>query len=451
VLATARDEPEYWEKLDFFRHDSLWRRFRCYRLPEPEEEAVVSLLAGASKKASIPVDRDELPAIAATNDGTFANAVVNLELARREGQALSLEEYRPSAGESWRASYQRAVRWFPAAVHVYDALDLLAQSGVAPRPWVIVELGAGLWGGTWPVSLFRRGRVRQALGALVRDHVFSARGGLIRARDGQVEGKGYALQLEDHYSLLVHTVLWAIDRWGKAAVSDSLALVTDLVDAERYVETRGLIQEVVRVAPGDAAVHFWSGVADIYLGRYKQAIKAFERAIELEPKYGTAHNNRGLAYAQLQEYERAMEDFERAIELNPEFAEAYYNRGIAYGFLQEYERAIEDYDRAIELNPEYAEAYYNRGLTYAELQEYERPIEDYDRAIELNPELAEAYYNKACAYALLSRAGAALGFLERAIELAEAYRGSAREDEDFDGLRGDERFDTLIAGDGRQQ
>lgn len=59
----------------------------------------------------------------------------------------------------------------------------------------------------------------------------------------------------------------------------------------------------------------------------------------------------------------AIPHFDRAIRLNPRHAEAYTNRGIAWREKGDLSGAIADLDKAIELNPKYARAYGDRGIT----------------------------------------------------------------------------------------
>jgi hypothetical protein len=62
-----------------------------------------------------------------------------------------------------------------------------------------------------------------------------------------------------------------------------------------------------------------------------------------------------------------------------------------------------------------------------------------------------AHYGRPCAYALSNQADAALESLAKAIDSDEACRGLTKEDQDFDGLRGDERFEAPIAeGEGHE-
>ncbi|MEW6103245.1 MAG: tetratricopeptide repeat protein [bacterium] len=62
-------------------------------------------------------------------------------------------------------------------------------------------------------------------------------------------------------------------------------------------------------------------------------------------------------------YEEALKAYDYAIKLKPDFAEAWYNKGVFLGNLGRYEEELKAYDYAIKLKPDFAEAWYNKGLT----------------------------------------------------------------------------------------
>ena len=58
-------------------------------------------------------------------------------------------------------------------------------------------------------------------------------------------------------------------------------------------------------------------------------------------------------------------------------------------------------------------------------------------------------YNKACCFALWDKVEEAVANLRRAIELnSDKFREMAKTDADFDGIRGDGRFQAVVAADG---
>lgn len=59
----------------------------------------------------------------------------------------------------------------------------------------------------------------------------------------------------------------------------------------------------------------------------------------------TAYSNRGFAYRKLGRYRDAIREYSRALELNPDNVKTYNNRGYSYAKDGEYDRAIADYNK----------------------------------------------------------------------------------------------------------
>lgn len=72
--------------------------------------------------------------------------------------------------------------------------------------------------------------------------------------------------------------------------------------------------------------------------------------------------NRGITLYNQGKYDEAIKCYDKAIELNPQAAEVWYNKGTVFSKnLSRYGEAIQCFDKAIELNPQYIDAWYNRG------------------------------------------------------------------------------------------
>jgi uncharacterized Ntn-hydrolase superfamily protein len=67
------------------------------------------------------------------------------------------------------------------------------------------------------------------------------------------------------------------------------------------------------------------------------------------------------------------------------------------------------------------------------------------RAVELNPGMPEAVYDLACYYSLAGDKDQALAALEKAVTMAPRFKAMAREDPDFEALRGEARFQEILA------
>ncbi|MFN7246154.1 MAG: tetratricopeptide repeat protein [Microcystis sp.] len=156
-------------------------------------------------------------------------------------------------------------------------------------------------------------------------------------------------------------------------------------------------------------------------------------------------HKKGLIHAMGKEYEQAIASWDRALEIKPDDHQAWYNRGIALYNLGRFEQAIASYDRALEIKPDYHEAWDNRGYVLTCMGRYKDALESCDRAIKINPNHANAYYNKACCYGLQNNVELAIENLQRAINLDVEYQDMAKTDKDFEQIRGDERFQSLLS------
>ena len=126
----------------------------------------------------------------------------------------------------------------------------------------------------------------------------------------------------------------------------------------------------------------------------------FGRAVEL---YGTilgmrlprrirslVYNHRGMALFALGRQREALRDFSRAIDYDPENLRALCNRGLVLRLELRYARALEDFDRALACDPAYGEALLGRAQLYLEMRYPDRALYDCRHALEVVPDLPAA-------------------------------------------------------------
>lgn len=164
------------------------------------------------------------------------------------------------------------------------------------------------------------------------------------------------------------------------------------------------LQELVKASelnPDDK--HIWNALGLTYQARklFKEAEKAFLKAIDIDEKFSDAYNNLGVLYLQQNRFEDAIKKFEEAVKnifyTTPEYA--YNNMGYAYQNLKKFSEAEKNYKEAIVLNPSFVPAYINISKLYIEqkrYQEAERLLIKFLNAFENNVEgnflLGELYF-----------------------------------------------------------
>lgn len=414
VIVTARDEKTYWDKLQFSEQDRLWHRFTLHRLPEPEDEAISKLVQETCDKVMIAVKGEDIPQIASTNDRTFANVVANVENAWREHRALTLEGFKPCIQDTWRASYDRVIQRYPTVQYIYDALDLLIQAKLSARVVTVVTVGTYLWGGNWFTRFSRRAHLRRLLTSLQSEYILPGQDSLLQPRDGQIEGRGKALSLAEHFPEFVQA-LTPLLRSARLSADDAYNLITSSYDYERH-QSGQLLEQGIKLYPNDVRFYGTRGIWNIWVDN-KKAIDDLTRSINLDPKDPIMLFIRGITYTELKEYEQAVADYTHVIELEPSWAFTFRSRGAAYSNLGQYEKAIADFNRAIEIEEQDASAYSNRGIAYNSLEQYELAISDFNRAIELDPKDANAYFGRGSAYGNLKQYDQALVDFNHCLDL----------------------------------
>jgi len=98
----------------------------------------------------------------------------------------------------------------------------------------------------------------------------------------------------------------------------------------------------------EAATWTNKGDALYELGRYGEALKCYDKAIEINPNNTTAWNNKGFVLDELVRYEEALKCYDKAIEINPNNTAAWTNKGAALYKLGRKSEAQRCYDKAKE-------------------------------------------------------------------------------------------------------
>lgn len=196
---------------------------------------------------------------------------------------------------------------------------------------------------------------------------------------------------------------------------------------------------MIQNAPKKARTYNNYGVElSLKLGKYKEAIPYFKKAIAMDANYPDPCNNLAVAYASMHMIDEAIDAMKSGLRINPYYPEGYNN--LAHMFIQKKEYAMAEHalKTALQMRPYYGKAYYNMARirlennqpeeawallkkacteadldtesgfsTFAkvsfDLKKYDDAIWGYTKALELNPNFTEAEFNLANTYFMATR------------------------------------------------
>jgi tetratricopeptide (TPR) repeat protein len=136
------------------------------------------------------------------------------------------------------------------------------------------------------------------------------------------------------------------------------------------------------------------GYALLELHKYKEAIEAYDVAIDIDPKNVDAYDGKASALVKINYYKDAVKSFDKVIYLAPKYINAYKGKGYALEMLEHYERANNVYDDAIRINSKNADIYNLKGKLLEKLELYDDAKIAYTKAIKIDSRYFDAYANK---------------------------------------------------------
>lgn len=149
-------------------------------------------------------------------------------------------------------------------------------------------------------------------------------------------------------------------------------------------------------------------------------------------------------YLELGMPEHALRALDRAGPVDTLSVHALYLKGEALRSLSRFREAIEPLTAAAQGEPRNVHIWLALGWCYKRMARIDLAIESLEEALLAEPDNALVNYNLACYWSLAKGKRQALSYLERAFELEDHYRSLVADESDFDALRSDPDFRSMV-------
>lgn len=150
---------------------------------------------------------------------------------------------------------------------------------------------------------------------------------------------------------------------------------------------------------------------------YRQAIAAYQKAIDLQPQAAEIYFILGECFNQIGDYTAAINNYQKAIEINPLSDKYYLSLGYNLYLNKDFNKAINCYQQALNINPNSGQAYFNLGLIMLNQGNWEVAITYYQNSLKFQLNTVEIYYNLAIAFARLNNLEAVIDCFRTVIKI----------------------------------
>jgi tetratricopeptide (TPR) repeat protein len=221
------------------------------------------------------------------------------------------------------------------------------------------------------------------------------------------------LHLQDEqYDFAIEWIARAI-RQGSPKPVYLWSLGSALQKQGRYEEALKAFDKAVQLKPDDAELWRNLGEVLIDLDRPDEAILSFQHALKLNLRHWDAANKSGHLLYRLARFEEALAHFDLCDKLQPNRALTLQMRALALRSLNGLDEALAVNLRAHELDPADPDTCNNIGDVLLSLGRQDEAEKWFDKALKLKPDLVSALNNKAFVLTQLHRFDEAFAIYER--------------------------------------
>src|SRR6267378_238214 len=156
------------------------------------------------------------------------------------------------------------------------------------------------------------------------------------------------------------------------------------------------LDKLAAAHPQDSLYLYWLGRLDYDARDYSSAITRLQKVIELDPKMMRAYDTLGLCFDYLGKFDEAVKNYNRAVELNRLQSKPspwpHVDLALSFIALNRLPEAEKNLREAVGYDPRLPQAHYQLGRVLEMQGDYQAGVESLKNAVALNAEYPEPHY-----------------------------------------------------------
>jgi len=238
------------------------------------------------------------------------------------------------------------------------------------------------------------------------------------------------IKIESTYALDKIKTVNGIPDINQAKIKELAKLGHEYVENEKYAEAFDTLKKIEELDPSNVEIVTDITTALNKLEKYAEALPYALRGIEMDPQDGDAWRRLGDAYRHDGTKEKeAVAAYEKAIELQGPNPVNQFDMGITYKCYKEYNKSLPYLERALTMEPDSKEIkwyfYTHLGRCYLSLGRHQEAIAAFQEVLKRFPvsEQGKAYHWLSVAYQSLGQGEKAAEYERRAKEILDMKPG----------------------------
>jgi len=227
---------------------------------------------------------------------------------------------------------------------------------------------------------------------------------------------GYAGAFANSETLWNYTLQHGSDSWE---VRKNLSAA--LVENGKFSEAMKQYDLALQADPHLVIVHNNMGEGLLKAGRYPEAANEFELFLRAMPDSAIAQFNLACALQQLGRLPEALAHFRQAVQINPMYSDAHHKLGDILLQVGQIPEAMNEYEQAVKITPGDFTAHNNLGSALFKEGRFDEAMEHFAASLKINPNSATTHNNMGMSLAITGRISEAVEQFEAALKINPDY------------------------------